>query len=543
MPNLRIIERAHRGIAGLRARPLDVLGVTLAILYALPSLWYPTSNDVAIHWYIGRGLLDGEIPYAAGVDTRPPGVFYTHAASILAFGDHQASVRIMDLLFVLGCAALVATFGMRTLRNGAVHPKRLERAGNFGAAALLVSGIHYTFNDDYAVGHPELWQAFFMLGSLWTVIRVPDGKPRTRDVVGAAVFAATAVMFKHTAAFTGVLAAIGLVALAFRAWGSVRALKVAGIYSATVFITLFVLLLPFTLTGNLEPLYEVMVRFIISYAGHASEGVGTMMPPWMTSTHGGFIVVVALALWLMGAGIAARTADRTERAVGRWIALAVLVVFGTVFIQIRPMVSLAFAYHFVVVGPFLALAVHWGICQRFVRAPRARLIAVVAIVALGLSWGPEWPFSDGWSYRREWASWVEHVRGEGSPEERLHRYGFRRNALDRYGRHARVGEWIAGRAAPGDTLYVRGMATPIYQITGLRCPSRHFSEDTVATGLPEWEAQRDRDLEASPPSFVVTFSDRRSEIQPYLARGYTLHEVETGHRVRYVVLERPRDGA
>jgi hypothetical protein len=121
----------------------------------------------------------------------------------------------------------------------------------------------------------------------------------------------------------------------------------------------------------------------------------------------------------------------------------------------------------------------------------------------------------------------------------LPRYGFRRSPLDRYDRHEAIGRWINARATPGDTVCVRGLATPIYQVTGLRCPSRFFSQDTVGFGLPEWTPEERQDLLDRPPTFLVTFSDRRAEIRDFEGRGYVLHdEVEAEGRVRYVVLVR-----
>jgi hypothetical protein len=122
----------------------------------------------------------------------------------------------------------------------------------------------------------------------------------------------------------------------------------------------------------------------------------------------------------------------------------------------------------------------------------------------------------------------------------LPRYGYRKNALDHYDRHENVARWIVERTTASDTICVRGCAAPIYQVTGLRCPSRFFSEDTVAFGLPEWSPEHEADLEESPPTFFVTFSDRHSEIQQYVRRGYRLHDdIEHGISPRYVVLERP----
>ena len=81
---------------------LDALGVLATVLYALPSLGYPFGMDQPVHWYIGKRWLEGLMPYATGVDTKPPGVFAIHALSVLLLGDHQWSVRVVDLAGWLG---------------------------------------------------------------------------------------------------------------------------------------------------------------------------------------------------------------------------------------------------------------------------------------------------------------------------------------------------------------------------------------------------------------------------------------------------------
>lgn len=517
---------------------MDFLGLCAAIVYALPSLAYPFGNDVAIHWYIGRWLLDGYLPYVDGVDTRPPGPYYVHAASVLAFGDTQMAVRIVDLAFVLGCAVLIATFRIRR----STESSHSSKAGELGLAALIASAIHYTFFDDYAVGHPELWQAFFMMGSLWIVARVPEGHPRPRDAFIAGLWAGAAVMFKHTAVVTGTLAGAALVLLALRHRTPPYAAKIGGLFTAGVLASMSVFVLPFVLTGSLDAFYEVMVRFILTYGGSAPQGVGEMIPPWMDLQLGGLAIILAFTAWIVGASIADRSRQRGGVAFASWIALSTLAVFATIAIQRRGMVLPDFNYHFVVLGPFLALSIHWGLRQHFGLRTIPRLALTIVVITACFLWEPEWTFSGGWSYRKEWSSWIELVRGRQSREERLPRYGYRKNALDHYDRHESVARWIVTHSTTDDTVCVRGCAAPIYQVTGLRCPSRFFSQDTVAFGLPEWSPEHDADLRESPPTFLVTFSDRQSEIQQFVQRGYRLHDdLEQGISPRYVVLERPSD--
>jgi hypothetical protein len=528
-----------RAARWLRRHALDLAGVLAAVVYALPSLWYPFAGDQPIHWYIGQGLLEGHLPYTTGVSTKPPGPFVVHAASILLFGDGQHAVRLADLGFVLGCAALVATFHARTRRTTGIEHTRFWRRGELGLAAVLVSGIHYTYFDWSDTGHPELWQAFFMMASLWVIARLPDGRPSVGAALISGALAGTAVMFKHTAVVTGFAAGVAFVVLGYRDRGVRRSLAMAGLYSAGVFLAMGAFLVPFALTGTLDVVWEVLVERILKYAETSPEP-DSFVPPWMSWRVGGVAVSLGAIGLVSGLAVAGRLNDRRERVLGWWIATGTLLTFASVLIQVRALVSDTFAYYFVVVGPFLALCLCWGLRQRFARSVQKRLLFAVLVVALGFAWGPEWSHSDDWSYRKEWASWLEWMRGASTREEHIAHYG-PPDRLGSYARQERVGRWIRRRARPGDTLCVQGFTVAIYEVAGLRCPSRHFADVSAYQGLPGWMEEHKRVLRESPPTFFVTFSDRRRQIRRLTAHGYVRHDVEPRGRRRrptFVVLER-----
>src|SRR5690606_28932114 len=258
-----VMQRIQRWIA---RSGLDLVGVAVAIVYALPSLAYPFARDHPLHWYIGRRLLEGEMPYVSGISTKPPAVFVVHALSQVVFGDHQWSIRVFDLGFVLACGVMIATFRRRrALGDGTVVETPRRRPGEIGAACLLVAIFHYTFFDFSDTGHPELWQAFFMLAPAWIIARAPSGRLSKGAIVTAGALACVAVMFKHPAVVSGVLCGMAVVALPFFRGELLRALRDAGLYTAGVALTLALTLLPFALTGTFGAFWEVMVDFILNH--------------------------------------------------------------------------------------------------------------------------------------------------------------------------------------------------------------------------------------------------------------------------------------
>lgn len=520
------------------ARRWDLFGVALAVVYAIPSFAYPFGGDQPIHWYIGTGILEGQVPYVTGISTKPPAVFVVYALSALLLGKAAWVIRLVDLLFVLAAAYLVATFRPRAPRQALLGLP--ERDGWFGAAALLVSAVHYTYFDYSDTGHPELWQGVFMLSAVWLPLRA-SGEPLTGKVaLLSGVLASTAVLFKHVAAVAGVVAFFYVLALGARA-GPRRALVGAGLYCAGVATPILAVVAVFAALGAFPTLWEVMVEFILHYAGDASRGAPRPVPPWLGLEYGGLAVMLAFAAWCSGFGAMTRVGDRAERRVGLLALLVALTALGSVMIQRRAASSHTFSYYFVVLGPFLGLLMHWGV-RVWLRSEAALVAVAACALAVGFLWAPRWPHNAEWSYRQEWGLFTGWVLGKRSREEKLAPYTGM-NPLDRYARLERVGLAVRERSRDGDTLCVEGFATPIYQIAGLRCPSRHIVEAALYQGLPRWRKEYERTLRDSPPTFVVTFSDRHRRLRELESMGYVRHDVADGLRPHFVIMERRTDPA
>jgi hypothetical protein len=74
-----------------------LLAVTLA---ALPVLTYPLGRDQGEFATIGRGILDGRIPYIDLWNPKPPAVFYVYAAAMVLLGRTTAALRAIDFVIV-----------------------------------------------------------------------------------------------------------------------------------------------------------------------------------------------------------------------------------------------------------------------------------------------------------------------------------------------------------------------------------------------------------------------------------------------------------
>jgi hypothetical protein len=189
-----------------------------------------------------------------------------------------------------------------------------------------------------------------------------------------------------------------------------------------------------------------------------------------------------------------------------------------------------FAYHFVALAPFCAALCLFGLRQLPALAPWPNTrgaLSIAAILVVMLIGGPRWCTATHYSYGRYITRLTRYWRGEIDRADYLEPFvGY--SPFDTYVRMERVAKVVSKHARAGDTLCVRGFLTPLYALTGLSCTSRHIVQEIVDSGLPSWPAEYARDLEKTPPSFIVTFVDRSADLHELKARGYRAVGIEDG---------------
>lgn len=92
---------------------LLVLILAVVTLLALPVLTYPLGRDQGEFATIGRGLLEGRVPYRDLWNPKPPAVFYVYAAAMSVFGRSSEALRAIDLLIVPVIGAALFWLGRR----------------------------------------------------------------------------------------------------------------------------------------------------------------------------------------------------------------------------------------------------------------------------------------------------------------------------------------------------------------------------------------------------------------------------------------------
>lgn len=110
-------------------RLIVLIGIVLLI--ALPTITYPLGRDQGEFATIGRGILNGRIPYVDLWNPKPPAVFYVYAAAMALFGQTVPALRALDLLAYPVIAAALWQIGRRL-----ASPR-------MGEWAALLFGIFY----------------------------------------------------------------------------------------------------------------------------------------------------------------------------------------------------------------------------------------------------------------------------------------------------------------------------------------------------------------------------------------------------------------
>lgn len=95
---------------------LLILLVAVTIL-ALPVLTYPLGRDQGEFATLGRGILNGRIPYKELWNPKPPAVFYVYGLAMRLFGQTSEALRVIDLFIALPICLCLYWLGRHLLNR------------------------------------------------------------------------------------------------------------------------------------------------------------------------------------------------------------------------------------------------------------------------------------------------------------------------------------------------------------------------------------------------------------------------------------------
>jgi Dolichyl-phosphate-mannose-protein mannosyltransferase len=502
----------------MQFRPWNWLGCALAMLYAVPSLWYPFGSDQGIHWYLGHALLQGELPYVSGISGKPPLIFVVHAVAEALFGNRQSSIRLLELLALPGFGALLA----KAVRR----PGTSARDGEVGAAALLLSAANYTYQDYWNTAHPEFWMTLTLVAALCVAVH-EQGSRRRALSIGALCMLAFLLKYPGAAIAIPIAGYAGVRALFLDErtpgttwlWQADRAHWLALLREAAWFLAgaaaVFLLVLaPFALTGSVRQMIEVCVNMTENYAG-AVGFPRTWYKPLFDPVIQGTFFMSMLALFAAGLVVTLRNRLRDELVFAGFLFTLVIAAVGSVVLQKR-----LFTYHWIASYPFFVALGFWGLRQAL-RSLRSELLLAAAVVwsAGAFFYQPEFITKVPHTYHEHVASWSRVVFGDAPASDLTMNY-LRVAQADRFGDLVRASQVVKARAQPGDAMCLTCFVSPVYQLTGLRCTTRHAIGTFVVLGPRSWGSEYTRDLRARPPRFMVSIHTVPRRNKSLIKNGY-----------------------
>ncbi|MCL4248169.1 MAG: glycosyltransferase family 39 protein [Anaerolineae bacterium] len=445
--------------------------IALTCLIALPLLTYPLGRDQGEFAVIGRGLLQGKVPYIDLWNPKPPAVFFVYALAMQVFGQTATALRAIDLLLMPPLLVSIAWIGARLFSR------------RVGLWAALLFAVFYCTETFWTLTQNDGIAVLPMCLALVCALKAADLTPRAPAwALASGALMGVVIWFK---------------------------------YPFALFALVLVLVYGFELRRRAEqPSLSVWFRFIIAAA------------------LGGLIVIGAGVLWLVQAGAwdafvesvrvtASYTAlgaqpdalaEALLTALGfRWshwgllFVLAVLSLLGTLSTRQRTFtlawLLIAFVimlvqlrgydYHWLPMLPPLALLGALGLTRMLDLAARWRwtnLLAALVLLAILING----------IYPRAWA----YLTGQ---EDRF-AYGDRFVAGEFIaGESERVADYLRARSVPGDSLYIWGFRPEVYYISGLNPPTRFiFQFPLVANWYPPaWREENADLLWAALPPYVL----------------------------------------
>lgn len=466
-----------------------VLAAAVIALVGLPTINFAYGPDQALFVYAGDAIARGKTLYVDVWDVKPPGVFWVYAlATRLPF--EPRSIRAFDLAWALATVTAIYALG-----------RHLWGRTEGTVAGLMYGLVYVTASGYWNMAQPD---SFLVLPVVIAVLAWEGGVPggQTRSALLAGFLLGIAFQFRSVAALIPVALVLRDVCMAGRgrAWTRRTGAALLG-FAAFQILTL----LDLAIGGAVDEYLFAQFRFARNYAGlggpyaydrftlgnYLSGLRGSLM--WFTASRL-LLVAPALAAVLIGGVL------RADRAVRLCTLLLATTVLG-VAVQAK-----FFIYHWHPVLPFLALLAGWAwaVLWRELRGRFAQAQAAVALtgVALALVFFTPQVTDPG---VREWQDLVRFARDPSYRSIYYDRFGLRGHGTYSFRASEEVGNYVAARSRPGETVFVWGYDPNLYLVSKRASASRFLSLlPLMTTFTPEaWKREFVADLESKRPAFIL----------------------------------------
>ena len=451
--------------------------VALPLLLQLPFLSDPLWGDEGVYATVGRGILDGQIPYTDLFDNKPPLLYGWYALSFVLFGDEASSARLVVATVLSATALLVYVQGR------AMFGPRLALAA---AAIFGLSTAVPLINSDSS---SESLMLLPMTGSL-VAYTMALRKGRLRWLVAAGFLSGIAIMTKQVALWPLAALAVHLLIAGYAPGQALRVrIRAASMLAVGVALGAALPLGPLVLAGAFDDFIEANVRFNLALGADLtlSYRFSAMSRSLLLLAYTlGAPLLGAIAGWWLLARRRASTAGVNGALLFWAVGCAVGVASSGYFTR----------HHYVQLLPAMALlsTALLAIWLPRLRAHGIRTVdlalggAGVALVALSLTVAlPGYLAS--------------------TPQERHTERSFRQPATELENANLALAAYVAANTRPDDTIFIHGGGTsssPVYFYAD-RTPaaSRFYHTVLRVAGQEEAFLATVATLDASPPPMII----------------------------------------
>lgn len=479
---------------------------TLTVVWAASQLlFFGFGRDQSIYALVGRGILEGDMPYRDRWDFKPPGIFLLYAFAEAVFGPVMWGPRVLEAVGLLVSARLLLFLSETYFAD--------RRPGYLAAAIASLVHVQLEF---WHTGQPESYAGFLTVIALAAIsVKSKTNRAQYGLWLVAGMCFGVAFLLKPPLGGGALVLSVFLirqerdVAIAEDKSG-VR--QVIAMFTPLVVIGL----------GAITPIVVVATWFWARGAWPELSWTLFEFTPgytklgWTDNAAAGFYRAfenaltkhsALLAVGLLAAGFGGPVSTRDREGLG--------LVLGVLAVQLAGigMQAKYFEYHFGASVPLLAFVAGLGWFKIWRAATRERgggavafasLVVVVAMARLPIYDVPEGFWARAWE-RTKGLFGVSEQADQQAWDKRFHYCADFNLGADR-----EVAIWLKERTAPDDEIFIWGFEPAIYWLADRRSASR-FIYNVPQRVLWEHDKARNElftDLRNSPPAwFVVQHHD------------------------------------
>ncbi len=477
--------------------------VLLALIIRGPTFGFSSLGwDEDIFALVAREILIGNWPYQTVFDHKPVGLYLPYTAAYLVGGDNPVSGKVLAWVVVVAAAVTVRAIGTD------VFKLRGPTATGFGIAYVLFATCVLYASSGFLVG------LYLMLG--FYCFMAPPAPGVARLTFAGALFG-LAFQTNYLAGFPMLGFSVGYVVQRMRPFGPrdvlrglLGSLRTAGAPLVGFVVANVAVLAPLHAAGSLEEYFFLQRNYVSGYG--VTVGLRDLLAGFM-SVHDVTLPIVALTLAYLGQRLSSAERDGEPEAWDSVLVTAGLYLGGVA----ATVVSRQFLDHYVqlVIPWVLLFAMSVLALPSITRRMRQWAIAVAIASSLTIVVPRTKPIA-GIAWRT--------LTGPGP--------------TGIFDRPRMVAARLAGWVGPPETIYVLCTLPVIYQLAGVRPPTRYpyyphhtIPRNTRALGIDTRTEMR-RIIAGNPKAIVLGDFESCVGVQREDYDWFRAHATSAGYRAR-----------